>query len=397
MEFIEIIFFIVFSIFVAYTMVFAVASLFYRDPQSGRSVAESRRVAVLIPAYGEDQVIEECVESVLANGYVNREIVVIADRMSQETLSRLRVLPIRLIVVNFENSTKAKALNYAMQQIGSEYDIVLILDADNVIERDFLVKINQAFSVGLLAVQAHRKAKNLNNAMARLDAVSEEINNSIFRSGHRLMGLSSALIGSAMAFEYGLFRDLMSGVDAVGGFDKELEHKLLERRVKIGYLKNCVAEDEKVARSADFSNQRRRWLSAQFHYLRRYIGQFPAAIADGNIDFADKIFQMMLPPRLLLLGILLMIATVLSFVDFWVSLKWWLLLGGLVLSLAIATPGELYDRNLLKSIVRLPVVFGIMALTLLRLRGANRTFIHTKHNKTDRENSNRSPENFPPK
>lgn len=369
-------------------MVFAVASLFYRDPQSGRSVAESRRVAVLIPAYGEDQVIEECVESVLANGYVNREIVVIADRMSEETLSRLRVLPIRLIVVNFENSTKAKALNYAMQQIGSEYDMVLILDADNVIEIDFLVKINQAFSVGLRAVQAHRKAKNLNNAMARLDAVSEEINNSIFRSGHRFMGLSSALIGSAMAFEYDLFRDLMSGVDAVGGFDKELEHKLLERRVKIGYLKNCVAEDEKVARSSDFSNQRRRWLSAQFHYLRRYIGQFPEAIADGNIDFADKIFQMMLPPRLLLLGTLLMIAAVLSFVDLWVSLKWWLLLGGLVLSLAIATPGELYDRNLLKSIVRLPVVFGIMALTLLRLRGANRTFIHTKHNKTDRENSN---------
>lgn len=55
------------------------------------------------------------------------------------------------------------------------------------------------------AVQTHRIAKNMNNDMALLDAVSEEINNTIFRLGHAKLGLSAALIGSGMAFRYDLF------------------------------------------------------------------------------------------------------------------------------------------------------------------------------------------------
>jgi hypothetical protein len=33
-----------------------------------------------------------------------------------------------------------------------------------------------------------------NNSWAILDAISEEINNNIFRKGHRVLGLSSAII-----------------------------------------------------------------------------------------------------------------------------------------------------------------------------------------------------------
>jgi hypothetical protein len=52
----------------------------------------------------------------------------------------------------------------------------------------------------IFAVQGHRTAKNTNNSWAILDAISEEINNNIFRKGHRVLGLSSAIIGSGMAF-----------------------------------------------------------------------------------------------------------------------------------------------------------------------------------------------------
>jgi len=181
----------------------------------------------------------------------------------------LKTLPIKVLEVKFDISTKSKALNSAMERIIAGYDIAVILDADNLMAPDFLSKINASFGNGFIAVQGHRTAKNLNTSLAVLDAVSEEINNHIFRKGHRVLGFSSAIIGSGMAFKYDFFKALMSTVTAIGGFDKEIELKLLKEGNTIEYLDDAFVYDEKVQKAEVFSNQRRRWLSAQLIYFRR--------------------------------------------------------------------------------------------------------------------------------
>jgi len=100
--------------------------------------------------------------------------------------------------------------------------MVVILDADNLMAKDFLKRMNLGFANGFKVIQGHRIAKNSDTSFALLDGISEEINNHIFRQGHRAAGLSSALIGSAMGFEYVLFKRFMIDIDAIGGFDKEL-------------------------------------------------------------------------------------------------------------------------------------------------------------------------------
>ena len=168
---------------------------------------------------------------------------------------------------------------------------------------DFLKKINAAFEHNFIAVQGHRTAKNTNNSWATLDAISEEINNNIFRKGHRVLGLSSAIIGSGMAFKYNYFKSLMSTVTAVGGFDKEIELKMLKEGRKIVYLEDAVVFDEKIQKSEVFGNQRRRWLSAQLHYFRKdFLNALKDLILKGNIDYFDKAIQFIQPPRILLLG-----------------------------------------------------------------------------------------------
>ena len=174
---------------------------------------------------------------------------------------------------------------------------------DNVMAVDFLTKINGSFGHNYLAVQGHRTAKNLNTSLAILDAISEEINNHIFRKGHRVLGLSSAIIGSGMAFRYDYFKQLMSTVTAVGGFDKEIELKMLKAGHKIAYLDDAFVYDEKVQKAEVFSNQRRRWLSAQLHYFRLYFwNSFRDLLFKGNLDYFDKAIQFIQPPRVLLLG-----------------------------------------------------------------------------------------------
>ncbi len=254
---------------------------------------EHKRFAILIPAYREDAVIHECVHSCLEQDYPADcfDTVVISDRMQPETNASLASLPIRLVEVHFEKSTKSKSLNAAMAAIGNDYDIALVLDADNVIPYDYLSDINDLFAnPEVEIVQTHRSAKNLNNDMALLDAISEEINNTIFRLGHAKLGLSAALIGSGMAFRYDLFRDTMAGIKAVGGFDRELELTLLYRGKRFYYLPETFVFDEKIQNTGDFSRQRRRWLSAQWHYCQIFAKFLWKALAARNWDFLRQAF-----------------------------------------------------------------------------------------------------------
>lgn len=181
---------------------------------------------------------------------------VIADRLKPETLAGLRRLPLTVIVVMFENSSKAKALTAATDQLGpGAADVVTILDADNLVGPDFIARLNEAFDTGMVAVQAHRTAKNRDSDTAVLDAASEEINNSIFRRGHVALGLSSALIGSGMAFAYDWFRDNIRKC-RTSGEDKELEALLLRQRIYIDYLDDLMVLDEKVQGEGAYYNQR---------------------------------------------------------------------------------------------------------------------------------------------
>lgn len=376
----EIILFILFAINVLYLLFFSVLSC--KSVKSYKSLSvHPKKIAILIPAYKEDGVITECVESCLNQEYPKDkyDIVVISDRMTDETNHLLSTLSIRLIQVFFENSTKSKALNYAMSQL-DRYDIALVLDADNTIAPDFLTKINLMFHhPSVKIVQAHRMAKNTNTHMALLDAVSEEINNSIFRKGHVNAGLSAALIGSGMAFEYSLFKQVMLTIDAVGGFDRALELTLLYEGKRVEYLPDADVLDEKVQYREAFSNQRRRWMSAQIHYLTRFLRHLPAAIKDKNWDFCDKLFQQVSIPRLILVGLLLILAVAFSFVSWSVAGKWWVLVVLLIFSLLLAIPRSLYKWDLLFALWELPYSFCLMFLNLFRLKGANKKFIHTSH------------------
>jgi cellulose synthase/poly-beta-1,6-N-acetylglucosamine synthase-like glycosyltransferase len=378
-----------------YVFLFALLGIF-RYSRKLHLAPTIRKTAVLIPGYKEDSVIVEVAEASLQQNYLSGsfEVVVIADSFLPETIDALKRLPVKVVEVVFEKSTKSKALNAAMAAIGDDYDIAVVLDADNIMAPDFLEKINQAFESGFVAVQGHRMAKNMNTSMALLDSVSEEINNHIFRKGHRVAGLSSALIGSGMAFRYDLFKKRMADIQAIGGFDKELELTKLRDRIKIEYLDDAIVLDEKVQKQAVFENQRRRWLSAQFVYFRRFAWDgIIQLFAHFNIDFLDKVYQMIQPPRILLLGIVTIITTFIGVAslinNIWIRetlvlsfINWFIIWILTILAFIFSIPRKFYTKQTLLAILTLPIGFWLMFRSLFRLKGANKTFIHTQHGVT---------------
>jgi cellulose synthase/poly-beta-1,6-N-acetylglucosamine synthase-like glycosyltransferase len=371
-----------------YSFILSTGGLFYkslRAPESRRL----RKVAVLIPAYKEDQVIPGVAAQALEQNYPADyfDVVVIADSLKPSTLQKLKALPIKVVEVSFEKSTKVKALNRAMQVIGDDYDCALILDADNTMERNFIRKMNNLFELGYVAIQAKRDPKNENTSMAFLDGLSETINNFIYRQGNISLGLSSSICGSGMVFDYKMYKDIMSNMDSIGGFDRELELQLLQQGIKVYFDKNIIVYDEKVANVRVFEHQRKRWISSHFFYLRKYFNAGWRELFKGNIGFFNSaVLRNIQLPRLLNLGLLTGIIFVSLIFSSYLTINpwiWIMLLGINILAMVFAIPRRFYNRKLLKSILLIPRLFFKMFLLLFKLKGANKSFIHTPHGRVE--------------
>lgn len=245
--------FIVCACSIGYLFFFSVASL-WRKKIHLTPTDKKQRFLVVYPAYAEDRVIVSSVNTFLAQTYprVLYELVVVSDHMWKETNDELEKLPIRIVYADYKDSSKAKALKLVMSLYRpTDFDSIVILDADNIVETDFLEQINCARYMGMRAIQTHRISKIRNSEIGQLDAMSEEINNSIFRAGHIATGLSSALIGSGMAFEYQWFYEHVNNL-ATAGEDKEIEAMLLYEKIRIHYLEDVYVYDEKVQKTENF-------------------------------------------------------------------------------------------------------------------------------------------------
>lgn len=369
---------------VFYVVFFSIIPIFFHNRHQNANDINAvdgtlRRFLILFPAYHEDAVIVNSVTTFLCQDYPKEhyQITVISDHMEETTNQRLSELPITLLNPVFEKSSKAKAMQYAIQQTEKPFDNVVVMDADNIVRSDFLSRLN-ILCAQYDAIQCHRCAKNANNDVAVLDGVSEEINNTIFRQAHNLVGLSSALIGSGMCFDYDLFRRNVFQLSTAGE-DRELEALLLCQGVFIKYAAEIPVFDEKVSNHDNFQRQRMRWMTAQMQSLSRQLPKIPKAFLHGNINFIDKTIQQALIPRsilLVFLSVMSLLTTITAPVH---SIKWWgllLLLGG---SLFIAIPSELRSRALIGKTVAIPGLVLRMLTNLLHMDKNNTDFIHTEH------------------
>lgn len=368
---------------VFYVVFFAIISLFYEkeDQVAAHAAALSNRQSkflILYPAYKEDRVIINAVENFLLQDYptTHYTVVVISDHMQPETNDYLRQLPITLLEPVFEKSSKAKAMQYAINEVQGDFDQVVVLDADNVVRPEFLSQLNVLCTV-YDAIQCHRCAKNANNDVAVLDGASEEINNTIFRKAHNRLGMSSALIGSGMCFNYDLFRKNVFLLSTAGE-DREMEALLLHQEVFIKYAPDIHVFDEKVSSQDNFQRQRMRWMTAQIQSLLSNLPKIPNAIVHGKINFIDKTIQQALIPRSILIVLLVSISIFMTiFMPSWCE-KWWVLFALLGVSLFIALPRQIRFRSFGK-VLAFPGLVLRMIKNILKIDRKNTDFIHTEH------------------
>ena len=355
---------------VLYLGIFAFLSLFAKDADMPKAKKENRFV-VIVTSHKSGKSLERTVKSVLGQSYAQRlfDITVVADHEDEMTMFHLAQQPITLLTPIFERSTRTKCLQLAVNNLPQFkiYDAVVLLDAGDVVEPEFLEQMNMAYEAARTkAVQAHKLSLNRDTTSARLSAVFEEINNSIFRRGHIAVGMPAAIANSGIIFEFNWFKKYIQSARPSWG-DKELEFSLLRQHIHVDYFDQIFVYNEKVRQAEDFNRQHRRNIMMQLRSILRNIRYMPIAMANRHYNLIDKLLQWILIPRMIMMMVIILMCVVVPFIYFTAALKWWALFAIVIFVFAIATPNYLVDDKWDSTFYKIPVVMFSSILNKFKL------------------------------
>lgn len=368
-----------------YLFVIAIAGRFGSLPVF-TTATKKNKIAVIIPSYKEDAIIVDTATKARMHGYEqhNFEVLVAADKLQPATVAALRAIPVQ--VLELDVNMKSRSVNAALQYLdGKGFDIAVILDADNIMGEGCLEKINDAYNKGYKALQCHRTAKNQQTPVALLDGMSEEININLFRRGPAVMNISAAPIGSGMAFEFGLLKEIFSTQHILNnpGEDREIDLHLMKKGIAMQFIDGAYVYDEKVASAAVFEKQRVRWLEAQVNHVRRF---FDDDLKDTpkTAVYYNKFYQNLLLPRLLYIMVfgIFGVLAIASLIWGWAFMQpaaiiWLIVIGIYILTLIISIPSKFYQLATLKAIAQVPALMISMLKALLRIKKGRKEFLHT--------------------
>lgn len=341
---------------VAYILIYAIASLTkYHNPYP--TAKRRHRFLVLFSVLRNGKQVIESVNLFLDTQQYPRDkydIVVAATQLSEEDLQTLLQMPVTIVVPDKDDCTKTYAIQQVMERYSpKEYDAIVLFNSDNRVVPNALELLNNAYYSGCDAIQAHRMAENLDNPLAVLSAATEEFNNRLFRKAHTKLGFSSALIGSSMMFDFEMFHRIaprLKGDDLTTA----IEIELLRENTYTEYMEEIICYCKKTEDPSQYSRRRQRWIGIQIRNTWKAFWQFPLAFLQGKWDLCEKLLQWLMPSRFMLVIYIIVCTIVITYLDWTLSPKWYMLAAVLFIAFLMALPEGEINKRLRKSLWSIP-------------------------------------------
>ena len=260
------------------------------------------KVAVLIPAYNEEKVIERTVRGALNSNYPNLRVIVIDDGSKDRTREVARrtfaaeAAAGRVLFLTKPNAGKAAALNYGIEHI-QDAELFVGIDADTIIASDAIARLVPHFvnpKVGAIAGNA--KVGNRVNLWTRWQALEYITSQNFERRALDVLGAVSVVPGAIGAWR-------VSAVREAGGYqldtvaeDADLTMALLRRGYRVEYEDMALAYTEAPTNASGLMRQRFRWSFGILQAVYKHSGAIARKGALGFVALPNiVIFQILLP------------------------------------------------------------------------------------------------------
>lgn len=239
---------------------------------------ERAKFAILIPARDESKVVEANIKSVLQSDYPKDklELYLIVESEEDETVKIAAKYERTHVFVrqHLDRVGKGYALEECLTDIqarGEKYDAFLILDADNVVTRDFLLRMNEAYQAGYDLACGKRDNKDWNaSVVSAASGLS-------FTAVNLLVNKPKTYLGKTVIVSGTGFFIRASRLEELGGWpfhslteDYEITRYSSCYGWKTGYVEDAVYYDEQPLKIGPSIVQRSRWVKGFFTVRGRY-------------------------------------------------------------------------------------------------------------------------------
>ena len=267
-------------------IIYSYQLVFLLKGEKGRSnpaKASPKRIAVLIPAKDEEEIIEESVRSVLESDYDGSRlsVFVLADNCSDRTGDVAKRAGATVFYRSSEKRGKGYALEYLIRRVGKtgRFDGYLVLDADNTVEKDFISKISDSLSEGYsVAVGARIPARFGESAVGALSGMCFLYESVYLNRGRFALGGVPFVLGTGFAFTH-------SFLEEMGGWrffslteDFEMCAYMALHGVRVRYTDSAVFYDPQPLCLRDSRSQRLRWTRGGGDVMRMYFARLISSL-----------------------------------------------------------------------------------------------------------------------
>lgn len=292
------------ALFAAYLLALAVLALLARGRPRGRGAVTrpEPRLAVVVPAHDEAELIARCARSLLAQSYPRDryDVVVVADNCRDDTAEEARAAGARVLVRDEPGLRgKGRALRWAMDRLLSgpwPPDAIVVVDADSVAEPGFLEGLVRPYERGADCVQGESLLIEDGSSQSALRAAAFLLVNRVRPAGRAALGLPGTLAGNGMLFAAELLRWYPWNA-YTSAEDVEYAVTLRTAGVRPAFAAGAVLHSFGAPTAHAAETQELRWDGGKLHLIRtRVPGLLGAAVRRRRPSLLDLALELCVPP-----------------------------------------------------------------------------------------------------
>lgn len=229
---------------------------------------EHANFAILIPAHNEERILGTLLNSLAALDYPRNRftVYVVADNCTDSTAELARQRGVQVYErVDAVRRGKGFALDWLIQKLsedGHSHDAYIILDADSVVQPDFLRPLDRELAKGSQALQARNAVLNVTDSPSTaLRWLALSLVNHVRSLGRMSLGGSSTLNGNGMCLSRALLA--RHPWQAYGqAEDYQYYLTIVEHGERVTYVPEAIVRSQMPKTFAQMRTQDIRWESS---------------------------------------------------------------------------------------------------------------------------------------
>ena len=292
---VRIIYYLLFAITLVYALYFSISGFIGIIMKSKVKFKEAKKknfFAIIIAARNEEKVIGNLLESLNNLDYPKDKYkaYVIPNNCTDNPKSVALSYGAEVIDCNIKVSSKGDVLKYTFEKLkkNKNIDAYIVFDADNVVHKDFLTKMNNCLESGFNVAQGYRDAKNpSDNWLSGSYAIFYLFQNVFFNRARMSFNASSSINGTGFMIKKSLIDK--KGFDTKSlTEDVEFTGQCALNGEKIAFVEDAITYDEYPVKFGASWRQRKRWSAGIITCMRLYSPKlFIDFIKTGNLSSLD--------------------------------------------------------------------------------------------------------------